>query len=286
MAPPVIQPLATGVDPYGAAPNQAAQLQYQIAMAPTTSTTSTTGTEATNQIFNKQLMDPNSLAALHALIGTLSSGGTPQQKAEMAKKRQTQQLIEGLLGQFTTSKAQADAQQLMALNLQQAMQKNMPQIQRAIEGAGTSGSSMQGLLTQNMARDAALAAGALGAEQAKAYGGITANLAGQLSGLAQNAMDPTTQALIQALNISKGATESGFSQATGTKSTNQKDASSKGLPGVSSMSGSGGGVGYGSQPSVYTTWVGPDAGMNPTPPTQGLYGGKMGDTLYNLLANG
>jgi len=151
-------------------------------------------------------MDPASLAALQNLISTLSRGGTPQQQAEIIKKRNTQTLIEGLLQQYTTGAATSDARGLMALNLQKALETNMPAISRAIEGAGTSASSMQALLSQNMSRDAALAASALGADQAAKYGNITAQLVGSLSGMAQNQQDPITTALLSALGIAKGAT--------------------------------------------------------------------------------
>lgn len=187
--------------------------------APTTQTQTSGG--QSYETLARQNMTPEALASLEALIGTLSTGGTPQQQAEIAKKKQTQQLIEGLLGQYSSGQAFTDAQSLMALNLQQALEKNMPSIQRAIEGAGTSASSAQGLLAQNLSRDAALAAGALGAEQAKAYGGITSSLTSQLAGLAGTAMDPVTQALINALNVSKGAVENtqGSKTSSGTQQT-------------------------------------------------------------------
>lgn len=182
------------------------------------STTTQSGAQSSFESLSKQNMTPESLAALEALIKTMSTGGTPQQQAEVAKKKQTQQLIEGLLGQYSSGQAFTDAKSLMALNLQQALEKNMPAIQRSIEGAGTSASSAQGLLAQNLSRDTALAAGALGAEQAKAYGGITANLTNQLSGMASTAMDPVTQALISALQVSKGAVENTQGSRTGTSS--------------------------------------------------------------------
>lgn len=183
------------------------------------STTTQSGAQSSFESLSKQNMTPESLAALEALIKTLSTGGTPQQQAEVAKKKQTQQLIEGLLGQYSSGQAFTDAKSLMALNLQQALEKNMPAIQRSIEGAGTSASSAQGLLAQNLSRDTALAAGALGAEQAKAYGGITANLSSSLAGMASTAMDPVTAALLQALQVSRGAVENTTGSRTGTSSS-------------------------------------------------------------------
>lgn len=168
----------------------------------------TSKTTTPNQAFsteNVQNMTPRSLAALEQLIATMQGGGTLQQKAEIARKKQTQDLIQQMLGQYSSGQAFTDAQGLMALNLQKAMETNMPQIQRSIEGAGTSAGSMQGLLAQNMARDSALAASALGADQAKSYAGTTAQLTNQLSGMASSALDPVGQQLIAALGIAKGA---------------------------------------------------------------------------------
>lgn len=170
---------------------------------PGTSRTTTPGQTFSTE--NTQSMTPQSLASLEALISMLQGGGSLQQKAEIARKKQTQDLIQQMLGQYSSGQAFTDAQGLMALNLQKAMETNMPQIQRSIEGAGTSASSMQSLLAQNMARDSSLAASALGAEQAKAYGGITSQLTNQLSGMASSALDPVGEALIKALGIAKGA---------------------------------------------------------------------------------
>lgn len=186
------------------APKTTTSEQTQI-IAP--KTTTTTQEAFSTETLLRTLFDPVAQAELTNLIAVLASGGTPQQQAEVAKKAQTQQLIEGLLGQYSSSQAFSDAESLIALQLQQALEKNMPAIQKSIEGAGTSASAAQGLLSQNMSRDAALAAGALGAEQAKAYGGITASLSSSLAGLAGTAMDPATAALLEALGLAKGAVE-------------------------------------------------------------------------------
>lgn len=182
---------------------QANQIAASAFGQPGTSKTTTPGQQFTTE--NVQNMTPASLAALEQLIATMQGGGTLQQKAEITRKKQTQDLIQGMLGQYSSGQAFTDAQGLMALNLQKAMETNMPQIQRSIEGAGTSAGSMQGLLAQNMARDSSLAASALGGEQAKAYGGITAQLTNQLSGMASSALDPVGQQLLAALGIAKGA---------------------------------------------------------------------------------
>jgi hypothetical protein len=203
--------------PTSTSTNTPSQTVTQIAPSQTTGSSSTTQSTGQQGITSTQNMDPASLAALQNLITTLSQGGTPELKAQIAKKNQTQQLIEGLLNQYTTGAANTEAQGLMALNLQKALDANMPAISRAVEGAGTSGSSMQALLAQNASRDAALGASALGAEQAKAYGGITANLVNSLSGMTQNVQDPVTTALMNALNTAKGATTVTQSAQSGTQ---------------------------------------------------------------------
>lgn len=96
-------------------------------------------------------------------------------------KQQKQESISGydkLLADYSKQGAFTDAAALMQQNLNAAMEANKPAIQRAVEGSGTSAGSMQALLSQQLADKAALSAGALGAEQAKAYGQISANLMG------------------------------------------------------------------------------------------------------------
>ena len=178
----------------------------------TSSQNQNTQTRETTEQFDKQ-----GLAALMQLISELQSGGTITQRSQEAQQEKTREMIRQLLGQYTTGQAMTDAKGAMALNLQQAMEQNMPAIQRAIEGAGTSANSMQALLSQKLANDSALAASALGAEQAKSYGNTSANL---MSTLAQASQpnDFVTNDLVNAFNILKGAvvTKTGSSNTTTT----------------------------------------------------------------------
>jgi len=255
---------------------QANQIASQTFGQPGTSK-STTNTPL-QEITNQQNMDPQSLASLQALITMLQGGGSLQQKAEIARKKQTQDLIQGMLGQFSTGQAFTDAQGLMALNLQKAMETNMPQIQKAVEGAGTSASSMQGLLSQNMARDSALAASALGAEQAKSYGGITAQLTNELAGMASNALDPVGQQLIAALGIAKNAVSNIQKTTTGGGKTEQ-------VGGTSAGTGTLGGGGV-TAPGI-TSWAGADAGggtsLDPNVYYSKLGKSGSGNSLYDFL---
>ena len=167
--------------------------------------------DITSEFMDQLNMAPEDLASLRGLIGELQGGGTKTQREARQASKGSEALINQLLNMVSPDKAKADAGDLMALNLQQAMERNMPAIAKSAQGAGTSASSMQGLLSQNLARDAALASGALGAQQAKAYAAERTGLAALLSQItsSREANDPVTKALINALNIAKGAVVSG-----------------------------------------------------------------------------
>lgn len=189
---------------------------------PAGSTSTTNGTQTTNSNNSSSTtnMDPESLAALQRLIAQLSGAGTSETQAEAARRKQIEALVLGLLPSVSTNQAFNDAKGLMALNLQKSMDANMPALQRSIEGAGTSASSMQGLLGQNASRDAALAASALGADQAKSYQNNQTAMLNTLEALTR----PTstqTNALLAALNIAKNATSNTNGNSSQTTNTNQ-----------------------------------------------------------------
>ncbi len=160
--------------------------------------------ENTVRKIDTQNMSPEAQASLQLLIAQLNEGGTAEQRRSKDNRNQTEQLIQGLLGAVSGDQALEDAKGLMALNLQQSLEKNMPAIQRSIEGAGTSASSMQGLLSQSLARDSALSAAALGGQQAAAYARERSNLAGVLEAVSRE-NNTVTESLIAALGIAKGA---------------------------------------------------------------------------------
>lgn len=149
-------------------------------------------------------LDPNSVKTLQEFIAQLMSGGTANQKGEIQRRNAMTQFVTNLLGLVSPQQANADAQGLMSLNLQQSMEKQMPALQKAIEGSGTSASSMQALLANRIAQDAALNASALGGEQQKAYAQSRAQLASLLEAFTrpQNTVENN---LIQALSVLKGA---------------------------------------------------------------------------------
>ena len=151
-------------------------------------------------------MTPQKLLSMQQLQPLISSlmygGGTPEMQAQATQKKKTTAGLEGAAGAYTTPQAFADASNAMALELQKSMQTALPAITRGMEGAGTSAGSMQALLAQQAAADAAMRAGAIGADQAKAYGGIQAQLQNTLAQMATTNTDPQMDALLKALSIS------------------------------------------------------------------------------------
>ena len=173
------------------------------------------------------IQDEEALAVLKNLIKQLAGGGTDQQREANQERQQTIQDTRATAQDYTKDKAFTDAKDLITQSLQTSMEKQMPAISKSIQGAGTSSSSMQGLLSQKLATDASTAAGALGAEQAKAYGNISANLASVLERLTQN--DSTTEnSLINALALLKNTVSSSESSSSSVSSGTSSQYSSGG----------------------------------------------------------
>lgn len=172
-------------DPTSAAVNRT------VSQAPSTQQQTSSGSASGQQNSSSftsediSLLSPDNQKALDTLIQQLLGGGTADQKQSAADRRLITNVVQDLLQQYTKQQAFSDASGLMALNLKKSQEANAPAIAKSIEGAGTSASSMQGLLASNLANDSALAASALGAEQAKAYGGIQTNLSSLLENLSR-----------------------------------------------------------------------------------------------------
>ena len=208
------------------------------------------------------IQDEEALTLLKNLIKQLATGGTDQQKEANAERTQTIQDTRASAADYTKDKAFKDAADLVSQSLQNAMEKQMPAISKSIQGAGTSSSSMQGLLSQKLAADASQAAGALGAQQATAYGGITANLASVLERLTQ--ADSTTEnSLINALALLRNTVSSSESVSSSVSQGTSNSTSSGG--GTSRVSASREG---GSFPSGVES---PLASYANTPIDQGTY---------------
>lgn len=145
--------------------------------------------------------DPQALEALSLLISQLQRGETPGQKQQGERNTEITRTRE-LSRDYSKGAAFLDAENAVNQSLRKSMEANMPAIVKAIQGAGTSASSMQGLLAQRLATESAQAAGALGAKQAVDYGNISASLAGVLEALTRT-NDPGTDNLIKALGLMK-----------------------------------------------------------------------------------
>lgn len=188
----------------------------------TDSTTNSTGTQTQSGSTNyskegqttTQNMDPASMAALQLLISQLLGGGTQGMAEDKARRLQEIQAEQSMRGQYSKEAAFADAQGAMAQYLRQAMEQSMPTLVRAAEGSGTSQNSMRALLTQDALTRAAQGASALGLQAAANYGTIGSNLSSILERLTQPD-NTVTQALLNALNIAKGATQTTQSSESG-----------------------------------------------------------------------
>lgn len=196
-------------DPYQSLLDKSNQART-VSQAPSTQQQTSSGSASGQQNSssftseNISLLSPDNQRALDTLIRQLLGGGTADQKQSAADRRLIINVVQDLLQQYTKQQAFSDASGLMALNLKKSQEANAPAIAKSIEGAGTSASSMQGLLASNLANDSALAASALGAEQAKAYGGIQTNLSSLLENLSRPDNTIIT-ALTNALSTAKGA---------------------------------------------------------------------------------
>lgn len=150
------------------------------------------------------LQDGAERDTIKSLLAQFNSGGTAEYRKAQAERDATLSKIDSQLGDYSKQAAFQDAADAMQLSLNNSMAKNKPIIQKGVEAAGTSASSMQALLAQNMITDASLSAGALGAEQAKSYGqiasGMLATRGGITTGIDQR-IDPMTK-LADLLKIS------------------------------------------------------------------------------------
>jgi len=190
----------------------------------TTGQSNTSGSSRTTQNANSsstvQNMTGSSLAALELLIQQMLGGGTQEQAVSRAQRQQEIQRNQAQAAGYTRETAFSDAQGLMAQTMRQTLEKLLPSITRGSEGAGTSQGSMRALLTQKAAENAAEAASAQGLQAAVNYGQVNAGFGGILERLTQPD-NSNTNALLQALQIARGAvtnTQSNSSQVSQTNS--------------------------------------------------------------------
>jgi hypothetical protein len=158
--------------------------------------------------------DPAALAILKQFLTDWSAGGSADYKAQRADRLRSIGDTRKLLQDYSGQAAIYDAAALMEDQVTDTYRKSMPAIVRAIQGAGTSAGSMQGLLSSQLATDTAREAAALGAQQKTAYGNISANLSNILEGLTRT--DNTiAQNLIQGLNAARISRQSSSSTSSG-----------------------------------------------------------------------
>lgn len=196
---------------------QNAQQDTAVSTSGSGTSTSTTNSSSVQQQ-NSTNMDPQSLAALQALIGQLMGGGTQQMAQERATRLGEISAVQAQRAGYSKEQAFGDAQGLMAQQLRTVLESLVPSINRAAEGAGTSGGSMRALLLQDAANRAAESSAALGLNAAVQYGGVSNQMNSILEALTRP--DETSiNALLNALNIAKGAVTSSTTQTSGTSTT-------------------------------------------------------------------
>lgn len=147
--------------------------------------------------------------------------------------RDVKQLSSDIKGQrsgYTKEAAFADAGNLSARYMRQLLETQMPQINRAVEGSGTSGGAVAGLLAQDAAARTAESQAALGLQTAVQYGQISTGLDQLLAQLA-SVGNPELNQLIQLLGVAKGSIDqritggssSGFEDKTTSQNTTQNE---------------------------------------------------------------
>lgn len=185
----------------------------------------------TSQSQVSDYMDPTGRAALTELINSLLKGTNKDAKQYSDARISEIKTNQAARGDYTKSNAFADAQNAMNANLAKALEQAMPTLTAGIDAAGTSGSAMQALLTQQAAESAAQNAAELGLNAAISYGQIQAGFGDILERLTSEG-DPAVNQLLQALNISKGSMEN--TKSSGTSTTTGKESSISTVKGTES----------------------------------------------------
>lgn len=187
----------------------------------TSGSSQTSGSQSSNTQQNSVNMDERSLSVLNTLIQQLMTGGTPELQAQKGARQAELASLVTQRGGYSKEAAFADAQGLMAQMMRQTIEKMMPSINAGAIGAGASQSSMRALLTQRAAENAAQNATAQGLGAAVSYGGVANGMSGAIANLLGQT-DPVTAALMNALNLAKGAVTSSTTQQSGTTQQTQQ----------------------------------------------------------------
>jgi len=183
----------------------------------TTASGNSTSNTSSNSTTDTRNMSSANEAALNRLIQMLMGGGTPEMRQQQARRDAETGAVQDIRAGYSKNAAFGDAQGLISQQMRRALESMLPSINRAAEDAGSSGGALRALLLQDAANKAAESSSALGVQTAVQYGGISANLSGVLEGLTR--VNPVaTEALINALNVAKGAVTT--STTTGNQTTN------------------------------------------------------------------
>lgn len=190
-----------------------------VNVSQTNSTGTTSGSSRESKVAD--YLDPVAREALNKLLANLSN---PNSQANKYGQERLDEIgtNQALRGDYTKSKAFADAIGAMNSQLAKGIESQMPTITAGIDAAGTSGSAMSALLTQTAAENAARNAAELGLNAAISYGQIQTGFGNILEQLTAGG-DPVTNQLLSALEIAKGASES--STTTGSMSQTQRNSS-------------------------------------------------------------
>lgn len=150
-------------------------------------------------------LSPQARAALEQLLASLTGGTNAGVNRQVATQTDAINRTKAASNDYSKSAAFADSQGAVNAASRKALEELLPQLTRSAEGSGTSQSSLRALLTQKAAQDAADSAATLGINAAASYGNINTNLLGILAQLSAQG-DPANKALLDALNVAKGAT--------------------------------------------------------------------------------
>lgn len=216
----------------------------------TSGRSTTTGTQ--KQVTDISSMSSGALAVLNQLIASISGGTNGQTNQLQAEWANQIGHANQLYTNYSKSAAIADSQSAMQATMAESLRKAMPTIAAGIDSAGTSGSALSALLTQQAAESAAENAAQLGLSAAISYGNIAAN-ANQTAANLISSGDPALNALMEALGISKGSVQKGSTTTT----TNQTTVNNQTTTGSSSNQSTTNKVGTQSGNQSNTSTTGP-----------------------------
>lgn len=197
--------------------NQNTQTNQTTTGSASRNSTSTTD-ETSKTDLNIDTMSAQGRQAMTRLLAQLAAGGTDEQRAILEEQMRTLQGIRGDKEDYSRETALGDAEGLMQTMLQRSMEEALPSILMAGQGAGTSGSAITALLSQDLATRAAGQAAGVGVDAVQGYGSILAQLTGQEVAATQGMEDQALAALMEALGIDAGSMKRG-SQTTNSRST-------------------------------------------------------------------